>query len=670
MTMRVKPRFALAAVLAAGSLHLASAQPAPMPAEDGECATQATVGKSASSAHGRFALGKQDRYQLRFRSDAKYDFTVLLDEKPSAAGKRTTAASALTQELQVTLVADIEITVIARVGSLQRVMLRFIRPDVQISLRGQNDKALSETVKDDLLAPIFVDVESTGRISGHSVQQGQHNVTQGLVRTVLALSQVVLPEQGDVSKSWATEEDDPNGIFPVRYVPFGTAAKKGATVVRFSKTRYGQTTTQEPGTNSHTTTLAKEFVPMGSMTVTYDIARGRVLSVVGVEKLTSLMNQKQVGRSRSELRLVHRASRCIAMEERSGLVATDSVEATWKSVRVPLSASIQSAAEDDKTIARSTLGEETWETLLAMLRRVSASDQSGINETGLYLQLKALANLKPQACEQITEHLLTLSPADRSYRLVVGALSVVGHEQAQASLLRLATQAKDDPAALVHLLVSLATVDRPTPETLALFERYATQDEQGQVAATAQLGLGVMARKLWRYDQPKSDSLVKYFVSQLEASTDVNSQLQWLSVLGNGGTPTEFDAVARQLADPNPIVRSTAISALRWQGDPRVGAMLIKALQDDPNENARSSAARTLEFRKVGAADLSALKLALARDPSARVRNVVLVILWQLRVGYPEVIALVNKTADNDPEESVRKAAKELLKLTMPSRAK
>jgi hypothetical protein len=670
MTMKVTPRWALAAVLAAGCLHLASAQPASMPVQDGECATQATAGMGMSGAHGRFALGKQDRYQLRFRSDAKYDFTVLLEEKPSAPGKRAAAPSALTQELQVTLAADIEVTVIDHVGAVQRVMLRFIRPDVKISLRGQIDKALSETVNGDLLVPIFVDIESTGRVSGHSVQQGRHNVTQGLVRTVLALSQVVMPEQGDVSKSWATEEDDPNGIFPVRYVPFGTAAKKESTVVRFSKTRYRQTTAQEPSTNSHTMTLAKEFVPMGSMTVTYDIERGRLLSVVGAEKLTSSMNQKQVGQARSDLRLVHRASRCIAMEERSGLVATDSVEAVWKSVRVPLSASIQSAAEDDKTIARSTLGEETWETLLAMLRRVSASDQSGVNETGLYLQLKALANLKPQACEQITDHLLTLSPADRSYRLVVGALSVVGHEQAQASLLRLATQAADDPAALVHLLVSLATVDRPTPDTLALFERYATQDEQGQVAATAQLGLGVMARKLWRYDQPKSDSLVNYFVSQLEASTDVNSQLQWLSVLGNGGTPTEFDVVARQLADPNPIVRSTAINALRWQGDPRVGGMLIKALQDDPNENARSSAARTLEFRKVGAADLSALKLALARDPSARVRNVVLVILWQLRVGYPEVIALVNKTADNDPEESVRKAAKELLKLTMPSRAK
>ena len=628
------------------------------------------MGAPAPARQGRFAPGKQERYQIRFRSDAKYDFTVLLEEQASAKGKRAAAPSALTQDIQVTLSAGIELTVVDSGRSLRRVMFRFTRPDVQIYLKGQKDQQLSGTVSSDLLAPVFADMESTGRISGHSVQQGSHSVTQGLVRTVLALSQFVVPERGDLSKPWATGEDDPNGVFPVRYVPLGPATKNETAVVRFRKTRYGQTTTQEEGINSRAVTLAKEFVPTGSMVVTYDIARGRVLSVAGVEALTSLMNHKQVGQSRSDLHLVHKASRCVAMEERASLVAADSVEATWKSARTPLSASIQSAADDDKMIARSTLGEETLETLLATLRRVSAGEQGGVNETGLYLKFKALANLKPQTCAPLTDHLLTLSPSDRGRRLVVGALSAVGHEQAQASLLRLLEQAKDNQPTLLNLLVSLATVDRPTPDTLALFERYATQVEQVQVAATAQLGLGVMARKLWSVDRPKSDALVQYFVSQLDASTDMNGQLQWLSVLGNGGTPTEFEPVVRHLADPNPVIRSMAISALRWQADPRVGGMLINALQDDSNENARSSAARTLEFRKVGPEAFTALKVALARDPSARVRNVVLMILWQLRVEYPEVFALVIKTADNDPEESVRNAAMELLKPTTRNPAK
>jgi HEAT repeat protein len=184
------------------------------------------------------------------------------------------------------------------------------------------------------------------------------------------------------------------------------------------------------------------------------------------------------------------------------------------------------------------------------------------------------------------------------------------------------------------------------------------------VAATAQLGLGVFARKLWRDDRAKSEALVQSFVRQLEASTELNAQLQWLSVLGNGGTPTGFEPVARHLADPRPVVRSVAISALRWQADPRVNALLIAALRDDADENVRSSAARTLEFRNVDPATFAAFKRALARDPSARLRNVVLVILWQLRADHPEVVALVNATAQADPEQSVRNAAKALLKPT------
>lgn len=668
--MKVHPRGLLAAILAASALRLASAQPASLPLDVGDCTAQSIAGAQVPARRDRFVPGGQERYQITFRSDAKYDFSVLLQEQAHGTAKRTAAPSALAQDIRVLLSAGIELTAIDRVGSLHRVMFRFIKPDVQIYSRGRKEEPLSVTVSKDLQGPVFADMESTGRIAGLSVQQGSHNMTQGLVRTVLALSQFVVPEQGDLSSAWATEEDDPNGVFPVRYVALSPAAKKEAAVASFRKTRHGQTTTQEAGINSHAVTLAKEFVPTGSMLIRYDSARGRVLSVAGAESITSLMNHKQVGQSRNELRLAHKASGCVAARERASLVAADTVEATWRTARLALSASIQSAADDDRMIARSTLGEDTLQTLLSLLRRVSAGERGAIDDTGLYLKFKALASLKPESCVPIAEHLLTLSPTDRGYRLVVGALSVVGHEQAQAALLRLLEQAKDNQAALVNLLIALATIDRPAPDTLALFERYATQTEQAQAAATAQLGLGVIARKLWTYDRAKSDSLVQYFVSQLDASTDVSAQLQWLSVLGNGGTPAEFEPVARRLADPNPAVRSMAISALRWQADPRVGGMLVNALRDDPDENARSSAARTLEFRKIRPADFTALKGALERDPSARLRNLVLVILWQLRVEHPEVIALATKTANSDSEESVRNAATELLKSTTSTPAK
>jgi HEAT repeat protein len=196
------------------------------------------------------------------------------------------------------------------------------------------------------------------------------------------------------------------------------------------------------------------------------------------------------------------------------------------------------------------------------------------------------------------------------------------------------------------------------------FLALANAGDNSELADTAKMALGVIARNLASTDQARSDALMNSFITQLRSSTDARSQWKLLLILGNAGTPATYDAVNDYLASPDSKLRSTAINALRWQKDPRVPGQLLRALNEDEDERVRIAAAKTMAFRPKTAGEYAAFKSALSNDKSANMRTVVLDILWQNRAIYPEAAKLVRHAAEHDIDQSVRERAKKLLKTT------
>jgi HEAT repeat protein len=603
----------------------------------------------------RFPESVQDRYRVTYRSESRYDFSALFDAQSRRSEEKSTSTGLLAQSFRTALSTRLKISVAEVTADRVLAIFQFVDPDTTIEVSGLRNEELSARVRSDLAAPILGIMDSNGRIREISMRRGSHSISQGVARSILSLSQFVTPEGGKLSKSWTTSEDDPSGTFQVRYVRL---SNPGERPFRFRKTRRNYAAPPVPAPEGHVITLRREISPSGSMKGVID-PTGALRQLGGVERQTIKVNSKQVGSARSEFHLDLQSSRCMDTRERFALLEERSRDAPEYYALAPLFSETITAAERERVRARSTLGADTLDTLLASLDRVASGAADAPNKTDLYLKLKSLAQLHPDASAAIGNHVAGLGHRNPAYVLAVGALRAVGDEQAQAALVRLLGEAKDVDAT-VGLLLALDTVVRPSAATIARFEELAGPGVRAEIASTAQLGLGVFARKIYANDPAKSDAIVRLLVSRLKQSTDVDARRQWVLALGNAGTPSAFEAVAAEVEDPDPTLRSTALMSLRWQQNSRAEDLLVSALRDDASEEARVSAAQAMAFRSGTPALLAALASALASDPSAAVRRAAVDALAQSRATSPKVRALLDRAARDDLDEGVREAAKRL----------
>ncbi len=118
---------------------------------------------------------------------------------------------------------------------------------------------------------------------------------------------------------------------------------------------------------------------------------------------------------------------------------------------------------------------------------------------------------------------------------------------------------------------------------------------------------------------------------------------------------SDITELALQLRDPSPAVRSDAVEALAKTGDSRVVAPLITALQDE-SESVRGCVLHALDkFGETAAALISALV-----DPVAFVCRHTIAALE--KTGSKRAIPQLEKMTKDEPEESVRQAAKRTLR--------
>jgi HEAT repeat protein len=246
-------------------------------------------------------------------------------------------------------------------------------------------------------------------------------------------------------------------------------------------------------------------------------------------------------------------------------------------------------------------------------------------------------------------------------RLVPAALGAVGHEQAQAGLVAALHDRANDEAFVLRVIPTLAMVKAPSALAENTLWDLALHSPQPAIAASAQLGLGIIARTLKETHPDRAAKITAWAVQGLESASSESATRQFLLVLGNSGAPDALPVIRKALADGEPGVRAAAVGALRFIDSDQAEALIARALGSDSEPEVRAEAVRALSYRSVTESAFQATAEALRSDKSASVRLSALNLLWQCRQRFPAVLALVENIAKNDPADELRKTAGELL---------
>src|SRR5262249_6645098 len=150
------------------------------------------------------------------------------------------------------------------------------------------------------------------------------------------------------------------------------------------------------------------------------------------------------------------------------------------------------------------------------------------DQTPLYLKIKALIAAQPDTCVRWAEVLCRAEAKSLTMRLVPAALSVAGHEQAQAALgATLETPAKASAVAK-RLIPLLAKEPVPTQQAENALLELALPAPEPVIAGMAELGLGTMARHLQNSSPERSARIVADAVAKLDCATSEARRQQQL----------------------------------------------------------------------------------------------------------------------------------------------
>lgn len=605
----------------------------------------------------RFSIGERVVYRIEYANRSISDFSALFKSGDSIDAPQANAA-ALAYSIDSGVRGELIETTIEKNAGGWLVAYAFRSPEIRLRINNQEiDAAIVDAVEENLSRAVFAQLNWQGKIVSVRFDQALDEVSLGFARSLLAYTQFVFPDaaaakNAPLPKVWETREDDAAGVYAARYQ---VAASE---TYSKTKTKY-EPRGSLPNGQARFYEVVQTIEPSGDLTARLDARSGRLLSLDGAESQTVRIAGKTIARGETDLRLVYLNAENLNAAELDALRQSNKArEKVAAAVSLSNLENAESAGE--ASIQRTELGGETAESLLARLAQIEASPDAAKDKTALYLKFKALVYLQPEACEKLGEILAKAEANGATALTLSGALGVVGHRQAQSALVFAARSRPNDWAFLATIIPSLGGANEPTEEAEKLVRELAKNSVDENVASTARLALGTMARNLQAKSPARAAKIVEEFVGRIR-NADEKTANELLAVLGNTGSPTILPTISRYLMSEKTSLRAAAVSALRLVDGSRADALLIKILLSDADALVRLEAVNALAAREPNAAIVAAQKRAFHTDKSAPVRVAVLQNLWRARDAFPAVRQIVERAAASDAAKEVREAAANLI---------
>jgi HEAT repeat protein len=592
-------------------------------------------------------------YDLHYVSESSSDLRVLFADKSGAS--KDSQQSGLVQSFKTDVRGEFVVTVLDRDDLRSVVSYQLRNSVVRLIANGQEAHSEAEIISADLNHNIFAEVNPQGRVLSVRFDPSVGNLSQSFARSIIALTQFCSPaSQTSELEKWEVQEDDPAGQYIARYQT-ATETKKGAPddggadIKSFRKTKL-----RYLKTSSSDIEAPKTVTPKGSLSATFDLKAGRLLSVIGAESQVIAISGKNVAKVETELQMDYSRQEMLSDAEFS-VMRSDYATRERVATPIPLSMA-RSREETEALIHRNELGTASVDDLLAQLAQIEVSND-GANETSLYLKFKALVYLHPETAASLGAVLAKADATSVTMRILTGALAAIGSERAQAALVTAILAHAHDWPALAGLIPALSQAVEPAQGSEDILRDLAFNSSDPEIASTSQLALGTMARQLAVRSPDRAAAIVHVFLKRIEASDSSDATRQTLLVLGNAGSAIAFPTIAGFTTDQSTSLRAAAVTALRWIESDQADALLLKALKSDPQPIVRLDSAVALGVRKMNQIGFNIQKQAFLTDKDDKVRLAVLNNLWKAHATFPEVRGLVKRAAAKDRSKDVRKAA-------------
>jgi HEAT repeat protein len=621
------------------------------------CGKTRAVGSAYSLEEGAALV-----YRVDYTSRSATDIRKLLDGLRSDQTGSATGAG-VTQSFVTRISGDLVLTVIERVGDGYRVAFRFRQPAVELTVNGRTEAAQAEIIGAALCLEIFAEMASEGRLTTVSFDPDVDSVCRNYARAILAMAQVVLAKApGPDMTYWEADEDDPGGFYLARYelLPdrgreLSKQLKTRAEVFRKAKLRYrSQPAMSGPGGPKQ----AQTRKPEGSLEAVFDAKRGRLVSIIGEETQHISISGTEIGSVIAGINMRLDAEEAVppgtiaAMRE---VRAERLAQAPAETLSFGLPEMEQEAASE-----RTVLGKDTLGTLLEDLSRLEKEKEPEI--TPLYLRFKALVYLHPESCGALAARAAAAEPGGTAQQILVGALSAVGTEPAQAALVGLLKDGAAPSKTVMLLIQSLGLSGKPaTPATQAAISGLAAKASDPEVSSVATLALGMIANGLAASEPGRAADVVNGIIADIVRSESKERTRLLLLALGNSGSNLAWPVFRQYLKNEAASLRSVAAAGLRWVQAPGTDDLLAEVLTGDKESSVRTEAAFGLSFREPTPATLMAQVRSFKEDESVVVRLTVLRNLWEKGRDDPEIVALIREAARADRSPDVRKRAAELI---------
>lgn len=606
----------------------------------------------------RFVRGRTTTYAVELDTRTTLDYGALVASLPQH-GSEERGDSRSGSTLRVHVVGAYVETVLGGAGDQMQLALAFRGPRAVLEMEGQPNPQGAAMLEADLSRWAFAVVTSDGRVVGLRT----HPLTSGLAASVLrawcGVTQFVVPAAR--GRSWATEEDDPAGVYAARYEVESQAGADGTATsvvtIRKAKGPYRERAPERSARGP--TVVPTRMVASGSLLGRMHASGGFLVHLEGSDVQLVEASGKAIARSTMTVR-VDRTGEAQAtaaaledLREEHEVVEmlSDALPLSWRPPE----------AEFAKAGLRADLGDATLESLLAELEGEERGPRPLPASSALFRKFRALVWLHPEAVETLGALLERASARGPTLTLLSDVFADVGTAQTQALLSTALTKRRSEREAVGVLLNALTAVPEPTPVAVDAVQRIAFAPTDAETSFAASLALGSMAKRLAAFSEERAEAVAATLVAQLEAASDPAIVRNLLLALGNAGSTRSLPAIQRFLDHTSPALRAAAVDALRFLPGDGVDLLLGAALRTDADASVRLTAAGAFAYRTLTPDSCSAQLAALKDEKSDLVRIALLENLWKARDAFPEAGQVVRHVAEKDPSPDVRERARAMI---------
>jgi HEAT repeats len=620
---------ALAGALAAGlfAQHRSQADAPPLPSSLQPSAVPAAAVESS---------------ERTYRPGAWYRYTLAGDQSVTVRAKQPGAQ--IPPPMHFQLKGEWRVGVCAASAETIDARVAFSPSDFSVDMGGAPlAPEVHRDLRQALSAPFFVTMDRAGGVRLIHFEHPVGALAQGLLRSVVASSQVLLPSTKRAS--WEASEEDSSGHYLARY------QLDRPLQVDKRKLRYTHIVLND-GVQPVEAGLEVEVDARSTLTLTREDLW--LESLQGEETVTVDPGSDMPipsTHNRVEMHLLERG-------------ADPSLEHAFAARRhallsLPMASPQLARPEDPMAQYRQTLAGRTLSDFTKFLRALPEEQKARSDALGEALNgLHALFVVEPATAAKVPG-LLRAGLSRDAVGSIIGALSAATTKDAMHALRQIMTDRGFASDLRTEAIDAVQFAEAPTEEIIAALWRLA-RGSDALPRQAAILALGSVAMHLQRGDAVAAGALVDMLSRALGAAKRQEEQELWLGALGNTRSPRALPALQPFLTVSSAALRIAATRGLRFMPAPEADRLLSERLLSDEAVLVRSAAAFAAGYRSLVPL-LPAVERALGSERDALVRGELVHLLAAQAGTSPEARRLLTWSSLQDPDATVRDNAAKAL---------